>query len=164
MHASGLEHIGLKNLCSLPDGQTSFDQSKCLESGRRERDGGNMSSTAYLAGSGTQRRRPMAPTKPTVPLRKAQPPRRPIFRHDNRVRLSQVLLCTPGAFEPNKISVVERYVTDVDVVPDRFLDVEVLFLSHNSISTFAGFLQVFPPFTVWPAWHRNVLTVTLRMF
>ena len=57
------------------------------------------------------------------------------------VRLSQILRQVPSSVEANKISVVEKYVTEVDELPDRFLDVEVLFLSHNSICTLAGFLQ-----------------------
>lgn len=66
--------------------------------------------------------------------------RRPVA--EQRVLFSKVLRETPNAAaEPNKISVVERFITEVDDVPDRFRDVEVLFLSHNSISTFAGFAQ-----------------------
>ena len=57
------------------------------------------------------------------------------------VRLSQILKQVPSSVEANKISVVEKYVTEVDELPDRFLDVEILFLSHNSISTLAGFLK-----------------------
>lgn len=57
------------------------------------------------------------------------------------VRLSAVLRQAPSSVEPNKISVVEKFVTDVDELPDRFRDAEVLFLSHNSISTFTGFCQ-----------------------
>lgn len=57
------------------------------------------------------------------------------------VRLSQVLRQVPSSVEASKISVVEKFVTEVDELPDRFLDVEILFLSHNSISTMAGFLQ-----------------------
>jgi len=57
------------------------------------------------------------------------------------LRLSQILRQVPSSVEANKISVVEKYVTDVDELPDRFLDVEILFLSHNSISTLTGFLQ-----------------------
>ena len=37
---------------------------------------------------------------------------------------------------------VEKFVTEVDALPDRFLDAEILFLSHNSISTLEGFRQV----------------------
>lgn len=59
-----------------------------------------------------------------------------------RVKFSQVLRQTPSAAEPNKISIVERYITEVDAVPDRFHDVEVLFLSQNSITAFSGFVQV----------------------
>ena len=40
-----------------------------------------------------------------------------------------------------RISVVEKYVTEVDALPDRFLDAEILFLSHNSISSLEGFRQ-----------------------
>ena len=57
------------------------------------------------------------------------------------VHLSAILRQVPSSVEANKISVVEKYVTEVDELPDRFLDVEILFLSHNSISTLAGFLQ-----------------------
>lgn len=56
--------------------------------------------------------------------------------------LSKILRQSPSCVEPNKISVVEKYVTEVDPLPDRFLEVEILFLSHNSISTLAGFKQV----------------------
>ena len=69
---------------------------------------------------------------------KANPRRRPVAE---RILLSKVLRDTPNAAEPNKISVVERFITEVDSVPDKFRDVEVLFLSHNCISTFAGFSQ-----------------------
>lgn len=64
---------------------------------------------------------------------------------EERVLFSQVLKQTPSATEPNKISVVERFVTEIDAVPERFRDVEVLFLSHNSISSFSGFTQVSLP-------------------
>ena len=57
------------------------------------------------------------------------------------VHLSAILRQVPSSVEANKISVVEKYVTEVDELPDRFLDVEILFLSHNSISTLAGFQQ-----------------------
>jgi len=46
----------------------------------------------------------------------------------------------PSSVEANKFSIVEKYVTEVDGLPDRFLDVKILFLSHNSVSTLAGFL------------------------
>ncbi|KAJ1479826.1 hypothetical protein T484DRAFT_1812802 [Baffinella frigidus] len=60
---------------------------------------------------------------------------------EKEINLSAMLRQCPSAVEPNKISVVEKYITQIDAVPDRFLDAEILFLSHNSLSTLAGFRQ-----------------------
>lgn len=58
-----------------------------------------------------------------------------------KLKLSAILRQQPSLFEGNRISVVEKYITHVDPLPDRFLDIEVLFLSHNSIASLAGFKQ-----------------------
>jgi hypothetical protein len=57
------------------------------------------------------------------------------------LRLSTVLRQHPGSFEGVKISVVEKYVTEIDQLHQRYQHVEVMFLSHNSVTTLQGFTQ-----------------------
>ena len=72
------------------------------------------------------------------------------------LKLSQVLRQVPSSVEPNKISVVEKNITEVDPIPDKFLDVDILYLSNNSINSLTGFRQVLNV-------HVRSLWLTVRM-
>jgi Leucine-rich repeat (LRR) protein len=43
--------------------------------------------------------------------------------------------------EPHKISVVEKYVTIIDALPEKYLGAETVFLSNNCISMLDGLKQ-----------------------
>ncbi len=48
----------------------------------------------------------------------------------------------PGLIlEPNKISVVEKFITVIDTVPEKYLGAETVFLSNNCITSLAGLRQ-----------------------
>eukprot|EP00736_Rhodelphis_marinus_P007476 Rmarinus@m.13890 len=55
--------------------------------------------------------------------------------------LSSVFRKSPSFFDAAKISVVEKYVTEVDLLPPNFRNAETVFLSHNSISSLSGLRQ-----------------------
>lgn len=47
----------------------------------------------------------------------------------------------PQSFEENKISVVQKFVSEIDLLPKKFLKVETLYLSSNNIRTLEGLQQ-----------------------
>lgn len=47
----------------------------------------------------------------------------------------------PQSFEENKISVVQKFVSEIDPMPKKFLKVETLYLSSNNIRTLDGLQQ-----------------------
>ena len=57
---------------------------------------------------------------------------------DRRIRLTDVLDASPTLFDPNRISVVEKYVTTLDALPEKFCAANYVFLSKNNLSTLAG--------------------------
>jgi len=55
-------------------------------------------------------------------------------------------LCA-GLFSHSLVSVVEKFISEIDQLPPRFKDVETLFLSNNSITTLSG-IEQFPALRV----------------
>ncbi|GAX74176.1 hypothetical protein CEUSTIGMA_g1625.t1 [Chlamydomonas eustigma] len=57
------------------------------------------------------------------------------------VKLSDVLKRYPQLFDRNKISAVERFISQVDILPSRYHDAEVVYLSKNSLTDLEGLKQ-----------------------
>lgn len=58
------------------------------------------------------------------------------------------------------VSVVEKFIAEIDQLPPRFKDVETLFLSNNSITTLNG-IEQFPVLRVLSI-ANNLVRVILR--
>ncbi|GIQ83871.1 hypothetical protein KIPB_005268, partial [Kipferlia bialata] len=54
------------------------------------------------------------------------------------ITLSQALQLYPLAFSPTKISAAERSICEIDTLPERYRNVEALYLSGNNIRDMAG--------------------------
>lgn len=68
------------------------------------------------------------------PVKKKQ-----IFNHC--ITLSQSLVEYPQSFEDSKISVVQKFINEIDSLPKRFTKIETLYLSNNNIKTLEGLQQ-----------------------
>eukprot|EP00891_Asterochloris_glomerata_P002602 jgi/Astpho2/2602/Aster-x0109 len=62
-------------------------------------------------------------------------------RSKSCLTLSTVLSQNPQLFDDKKIGVVEKFITEVDLLPQRYHHVRVLYLSKNSLRTLHGLQQ-----------------------
>lgn len=68
------------------------------------------------------------------PVKKKQ-----IYNHF--ITLSQALVEHTQSFDENKISVVQKFVNEIDLLPKKFHKIETLYLSSNNIRTLEGLQQ-----------------------
>ncbi len=61
--------------------------------------------------------------------------------HRRPVPLSAILKQIPQNFERQKVSAVERFVTFIDLLPDRYHEAQAVYLSKNSLSSIDGIQQ-----------------------
>lgn len=47
----------------------------------------------------------------------------------------------PQSFDENKISIVQKFVSEIDLLPKKFHKVETLYLSSNNIKSLEGLQQ-----------------------
>lgn len=58
-----------------------------------------------------------------------------------RVPLSSLLKTCPQHFDESKISAVEKFITDIDTLPERYQSARTLYLSKNSLRRLDGIEQ-----------------------
>ncbi|GIL55169.1 hypothetical protein Vafri_10769 [Volvox africanus] len=58
-----------------------------------------------------------------------------------QVRLSAVLQLAPHLYDRHRLSAVEKFIDKVDILPARYAEAQVVFLSKNSLTTVAGLEQ-----------------------
>ena len=61
--------------------------------------------------------------------------------NDARTKLTDVLDASPTLFDVNRISVVEKYVTALDRLPEKYVGAAYVFLSKNNLTSLAGVEQ-----------------------
>lgn len=116
-----------------PEGRQG--RSSMFKGGTPERKGGRLGSTPRSAGASPVRslrsRRAVMKTRAD---RAATAPRKP-------VSLSEILAQNAHCQDPGRISVVQRCLTSIGKVPDRFAAATSVFLSKNSLTTLRGLDQ-----------------------
>ncbi|GLI67412.1 hypothetical protein VaNZ11_011607 [Volvox africanus] len=58
-----------------------------------------------------------------------------------QVRLSAVLQLAPHLYDRHRLSAVEKFIDKIDILPARYAEAQVVFLSKNSLTTVAGLEQ-----------------------